>query len=119
MATCKFYTPHMKTVREYIDCLYQLEGCGAGGMLHIVTDDDNIEDEDILFCLKECLNHPEKEEAKIGKLICEEMLKLSRIQRTMLTVGAIPLGTCVDNDCDTCQYTCDYYGNSYLEDDNQ
>ena len=81
---CKYYTPHLETVKKYVKCLYQIEGCSCGGLLHILLDDDNYEDEDILFCLKECLNHPEREESKLGILICEEYLKLSMPQRTML-----------------------------------
>jgi hypothetical protein len=92
---CKHYTPHLDTIREYISCLYSLEGCGTGGMLHILLDDDNFSDYWITDCLKECLNHPEKEEWEIGKLICENYLKLSMPQRRLMTT---PYITC-DFDC--------------------
>ena len=83
--TCKYYSPHLETVRAYIGCLYDIKGCEAGGMLHILLDDDNLDDDSILWCLKECLNHPEKEETQIGKLICEEYLRLSMQERRLLT----------------------------------
>ena len=83
---CKYYHPHMNTIGSYINCLYGIEGCGCGGLLHILLDDNNIKDNDILFCLKECLSHPEKEEARIGQLICEEYLKLNIEQRSVLVM---------------------------------
>lgn len=55
MGECKYYNKHLETIREYIGCLYELEGCCAGGMLHILFDDDNIDDDDIAWCLRECL----------------------------------------------------------------
>ena len=78
---CKYYNKHMDTILEYCKCLYKFEGCAAGGMLHIVLDDGNIENNHILFCLNECIKHPEAEEAEIGKLICMELLKLSMNER--------------------------------------
>lgn len=83
---CKYYNPHLKTVQEYIKCLYNLEGCrGSGGLLHILLDDDNIEDDYIAFCWKECIQHPECEESKIGQLICEEYMKLNMPERRLLS----------------------------------
>ena len=34
--------------------LYRCLGCEVGGPLHIVLDDNNIDDTSILWCLKEC-----------------------------------------------------------------
>lgn len=81
---CKHYTPHLQTIKEYISCLYAIDGCCTGGMLHILLDDDNIDDDSILFCLRECIQHPEREDSGIGKLICEEYLKLTIPQRRLL-----------------------------------
>lgn len=81
---CKYYNPHLDTIKEYVGCLYHLEGCSVGGLLHILLDDDNIEDEHICWCLGECLKHPEREESKLGQLICEEYLKLSMQERRLL-----------------------------------
>lgn len=81
---CKHYTPHLQTIKEYISCLYAIDGCCTGGMLHILLDDDNIDDDSILFCLRECIKHREREDSGIGKLICEEYLKLTIPQRRLL-----------------------------------
>lgn len=85
MNRCKYYSEHLNTVAEYISCLYSLDGCSCGGLLHILLDDDNYDDNSIMFCLRECILHPEREESKIGKLICEEYLRLPMEQRRMLT----------------------------------
>lgn len=108
MKTCKYYTPHFKTIRELISCLYSLEGCCCGGLLHILVDDNNYEDHHITFCMQECLNHPEREESKLGLLICEEILKLSMNERHILFYS-MDLGldeiTCHDShDCNVCEY---------------
>lgn len=86
---CKYFDKHMETVREYVECLYNIDGCASGGLLHILLDDENYNDGDILYCLKECIIHPEREESRIGQLICEEYLKLSIEQRRMLTPRCI------------------------------
>lgn len=94
----------MDTIREYIGALYNLEGCSAGGLLHILLDDDNYNDDDICWCLKECLNHPEREESKkIGKLICEEYLSLPMEKMRLLCSTYIGHYSCFDcsrhNEC--------------------
>lgn len=80
---CKYFNNHMKTLKAYCECLYKLDGCGAGGLLHILLDDNNYTDHDILFCMAECLKHPEQEESKLGILICEEYLNMSMKERTI------------------------------------
>lgn len=101
MKNCKYYTPHMETIKAYIGCLYELEGCGAGGPLHILVDDNNIEDRDILFCFKYCIEHPKDEGSAIGKLICREYKKLTIQQRRLLSYGYIPCPGC-SGYCDSC-----------------
>lgn len=85
MKNCKYYTKRVDTIRSYIGCLYRLDdgNCCTGGLLHIVTDDGNLEDHHIEWCLEECNKHPEREESEIGKLICKELLKLSMEQRRL------------------------------------
>lgn len=96
---CKYYSPHLETIKQYIICLYQLEGCGSGGLLHILLDDDSLDDDSITFCLKGCLLHPEKEEAELGKLICAEYLKLSIEQRRLLSSAYTDEPICVHKNC--------------------
>ena len=103
MEKCKYYDKHLDTIREYIGCLYNIEGCCSGGMIHILTDDDNFDDDDISYCLKECLKHPDREEAAIGKLICEEYLKLPMQKRRLLCSTYIGHWSCFNKgQCEDC-----------------
>ena len=81
MKTCKYYNKHMDTLVEYCSCLYRLEGCETGGLLHVVLDDDNYDIPNLVSTFKDCMQHPEKEESVIGLLICKELLKLSTEER--------------------------------------
>lgn len=104
MDKCKFYNPHMDTIYEYCKCLYRLDGCICGGSLHILLDDDNIDTDDILFCLNECVTHPEEEGSELGVLICKEYLKLSLRERYFLDSMWNGMGyDCINNgDCSSC-----------------
>lgn len=103
MNKCKYYNSHLDTVREYIGCLYNIDGCITGGMLHILLDDDNYDDRSIIFCLKYCLQNPHKEESKLGVLICEEYLGLSLQERRLLCIPYINEFSCLNNKgCDQC-----------------
>lgn len=104
MTKCKHYCKHLETIYEYIECLYKLESCGAGGLLHILTDDDNYRDCDILYCLSECIRHPEREESQLGRLICEEYLRLPIEQRRLLSSLYAGHWTCRGNgECSKCE----------------
>lgn len=103
MENCKHYTKHLDTINAYIGCLYRIEGCECGGLLHVMIDDDNIEDHFIKWTLDECNKHPEREEAEIGKLICNEYLKLSMEQRRLLAYDWLPYRGCsCDGRCENC-----------------
>lgn len=104
MKTCKYYIKHLDTIKAYINCLYALDGCLTGGLLHIVTDDGNLEDSDIQWCLDNCTAHPEREDAGIGKLICEELLKLPMEQRRLVCeTESVVEAFCKGSDrCDRC-----------------
>lgn len=78
---CKYYNPHMETVLAYCSCLYKIEGCGAGGNLHILLDDGNYRDSDIEWCKQLCIDNPQDEESTLGILICDELLKLTMDER--------------------------------------
>ena len=84
MKCCRLYNKHLDTIREYISCLYHLDGCCTGGLLHIVLDDGNLNDNDIQWCLEQCEANPLNEESEIGKLICKELLKLPINQRRLV-----------------------------------
>lgn len=103
---CKYYTDHMDTLLEYYKCLYKIKDCGAGGILHILLDDDNYDDESIMYCLKECLTNPKKEESALGLLICKEYLKMNMEERSVFDwLHNGWNGECSDNhDCSKCRY---------------
>ena len=103
MRDCKHYDKHLETIRQYIGCLYELEECCTGGFLHILLDDDNYDNTSIIHCLRDCLLHPEYEESAIGKLICEEYIKLPIQQRRLLTSQYIGHWSCFDKgQCEKC-----------------
>lgn len=45
------YKPEMKIVSDLVGILYDIPDCGAGGVAHIVLDDDNIDDDDLQFVI--------------------------------------------------------------------
>ena len=100
---CKHYKPHLETIRELISCLYNLDGCACGGLAHIVTDDNNIDDDDLQWVLEYCDREENKDRTERGlvKLICEELLKLSMPERVLLFSSYYSLAIC-DKNCDTC-----------------
>ena len=101
---CKYCTSHMNTLLEYCKCLYKLEGCEAGGLLHSLLDDNNMDDGSITDCMKLCLRHPEMEEAELGILICKEFLKMSMKERLAFDrLGYGWNGECYKKkDCEEC-----------------
>lgn len=107
LENCRYHTKRIDTIRSYINCLYSLDdgNCCTGGLLHIVVEDGNLEDHHIEWCLKECEEHPEREESEIGKLICKELLKLSMEQRRLVyNLNYIMVYWCEQyhNCCDRC-----------------
>lgn len=83
---CKYYSEtsrHMDALLETCKEFYKLPGCGAGGPLHILLDDDNITDNDIKFCIRECLYNSEysDEVRSAGLLICSMYIVMTEKQR--------------------------------------
>lgn len=110
---CKYYKSSMNRLYQYCKCLYNLKGCSSGGLLHILLDDDNYDDESILYCLKECLVHPEREESEIGVLICNEYLKMTMEERCVfdwLWIGnPLECESISDNRCKSCKLFGEHY----------
>lgn len=71
------FTPRVIALLEYCRCLYRLEECGCGGLLHIWLDDGNDGYCDVMFCLKQCEENPSCEHSELGILICKKWLQLS------------------------------------------
>lgn len=60
--------------------IYQQEPTGknnAGGNLHIVIDDYNVEDSDVLFCMEQC----KKNNDYLGLEICERLMEMETFDR--------------------------------------
>lgn len=71
-------------IRELIKIIYTKYNC-AGGHLHIVLDDCNIEDDNIVWCLENSISKIiNKEEKKIYTECAELLLKLSYSSRKRL-----------------------------------
>lgn len=104
MKDCKFYNKHLETIKEYISCLYELEGCNCGGICHIITDDNNIRDCDMEWVLNECEKdeNKDREEIELAKLICKELLKLTVQERVLLFTYMDYYYVVCDKLCDKC-----------------
>lgn len=50
---------------ELAEELYSCEGCEVGGPLHIVLEDDNVRNSDILWCLEYVGDHDYSDDVKI------------------------------------------------------
>lgn len=100
---CKYYKPEMDVLREYCNAFYKLPGCGCGGPLHILLDDDNYEDNHIQFCLDECSKYPDAAVAALGVIICREYLKMSLPQRSVFSRYLCGWSVECCSTCDKCE----------------
>lgn len=106
---CKFYKKHffedlLAKCKEF----YTLPGCGCGGPLHILLDDDNITDEDIIFCIGECEKETNKAVKVLGLAICHSYLLMSNYERMAFDWfwNCNDLVCKRDGDCEGC-YICE------------
>jgi hypothetical protein len=76
---------------ELNDCLHERE-C-VGGPLHIITDDGNITDSDLLYCLRNLQHVNSTEESTVVRLVSLEMIRilllLTEPQRLMWYLSGI------------------------------
>lgn len=66
METNKVTVPELIQAVKYY---YSLEGNQCGGSLHIVLDDDNIEDSHIEMCIRYANKRNDMEGIKLGKML--------------------------------------------------
>lgn len=78
---CKYYNPKMHALKEYCKCLYKLPNCGAGGMLHILLDDNNYSDSDLAWLRGYCEEHKDSIEYEIAIVILDMYSKMSLKER--------------------------------------
>jgi len=65
------YKPRLK---ELIAYYYQMPDKGAGGYLHIVLDDGNVDFSSIQFCQNECEEHGDT----FGRFLCDILLQFTK-----------------------------------------
>lgn len=65
---------------ELIEYYYELPDKGAGGYLHIVLDDGNVDYSCISFCQEQC----EENGDTLGYLICDVLLLFSEDERAYM-----------------------------------
>lgn len=79
------WSPQIEIVKHLIEVLYSIPSGCAGGCCHIVTDDDNIEDDDIKWVINYCeTDGKNRPDAKLSKIICEYLLELNYEQRALM-----------------------------------
>lgn len=80
---CKYWSQGVEDAVMLIKELYKTEG--AGGLLHIVVDDGNVEDDDIQFCIDYCNEKENKDNPKreLCLEIANKMLRLNYEQRIL------------------------------------
>jgi hypothetical protein len=99
---CKHESIITVYVSKLVELLYEdLKEC-CGGLLHIVLDDGNLEDDNLQWCIDNC-NKPENEN-RIDKYLCLEiahkMLQMDEYQRRLIYYGSCNFEC--DNDCKDC-----------------
>ena len=80
---CKYFKPQMDELLSYCKRLYKLPGCGAGGCLHILLDDDNYSDSDLKWCMKYCEENAEGEERELAMKILNMYSAMNLTERTV------------------------------------
>lgn len=103
---CKYIYLYMLGLLADCKHLYEQDGWTTGGYLHILLDDGNLDDSSILFCKKECEEHPEDPYSSLGITICDRYLKMSMKERRIFDRLLWKWdGTCeTPGECDKCKY---------------
>ena len=86
----------MKTLKQIVENYYKIEGCGCGGPLHILLDDDNYDMGSVSFCIDHCFDILNSETnygtdysdtvCLLGIMICNEYSKMSLEERATFDV---------------------------------
>jgi hypothetical protein len=73
--------PSIPDVLPLVKAYFQKPGNEAGGLLHVVLDDGNVESPHILFAMEQCLLASDED----GHWLCIQLLRMSRTQRKKLS----------------------------------
>lgn len=86
MEKCKYFDVEMILIKDMISFLYDTLEEGCGGLCHIVTDDDNIDDSSLKFIIENSSReeYKDRRDKNVSIYICKSLLKLSLIQREFL-----------------------------------
>ena len=83
---CKYNTENVDYVLKLVALLYEDLKERCGGMLHIVLDDGNIDNDDIQWCIEYC--NKEENNDRPDKYLCLEiahkMLKMNEYERRLI-----------------------------------
>lgn len=104
MRKCKYEDQKVTYVNKLVHLLYDDLGESCGGMLHIVLDDGNVDDDDIEWCIA-YVNRTEnrgRPDYYISMEIATKMLELSIKQRRLIYYTDIGFSCGEDCDCQTC-----------------
>jgi hypothetical protein len=74
--------PNIPTVQPLVDAYYRLPYNIAGGSLHIVLEDKNVQDDSVRFCIE----WAKKGGDIYGVLLGEILLRMSKTQRLKLRI---------------------------------
>lgn len=75
--------PTVPEVLPLVRAYYAKGGCGAGGNLHVVLDDGNVEDCFVESCLDRCRESRDAD----GEQLASLLLKMSKTQRRKLAAS--------------------------------
>ena len=111
MCKCNYIKPESIIVNHMIDLIYYLLEERTGGLAHIVTDDNNIDDESLKSTIEWCNNESNKNrpDAFPTKVLCEAMLRLTYAQRCFL-FGNLEAGEDDETFENMLQYECYFNG---------
>lgn len=82
----RYYHPKFKLAAELIGVLYDLPECSSGGLCHIVTDDDNIDDDDLDWVYEYCnrAENIDRIDRELSQTICTILRQMTFTQRAVL-----------------------------------
>lgn len=114
--TCKYYKPYMDTLKLLCERFYEFKGCGAGGPLHILLDDNNYDIDSVQFCIDYCIkdlkakepDHPEYVNL-LGIMICNEYAKMSLEERSVFDSYWCGYSMGCPGDCEKCVHFDEHY----------
>ena len=86
MRRCRYWDEDIDRINLLVEILYEDLGECCGGLLHIVLDDGNLENDHIQWCLEECDKREnwDRPDRLLCRRIANEMLGLTMEQRKLV-----------------------------------